>query len=280
MLIPKLPIGPVVDSTIQFLVDHLSHTTKGISNGINWGISTITDMIAAIPPWLSILILAVIAWRLCDRKTALMVIGGFGLIWNLGHWTPMVETFVLVLIASVVSIGIGIPLGVLTALHRSSSRLLMPILDFMQTMPAFVYLIPAIPFFGIGSTAALFAIIVFSIPPVIRCTCCGIQQVPPELIEAANAFGATRRQTLFKVQIPSAFSTMMAGINQTIMLAMSMVIVAAMIGAQGLGAEVWRAIQRLNVGAGFEAGLSVVIVALIFDRVTQKLKTVNAGCEP
>jgi len=146
----------------------------------------------------------------------------------------------------------------------------MPLLDFMQTMPAFVYLIPAIPFFGLGSVSAIFSTVIFSMPPVIRFTCLGIQQVPHDILEAADAFGATKLQKLMKIQLPLAFPSVMGGVNQTIMLAMSMLVVSAMIGARGLGAEVWMAIQRLNTGAGFEAGLSIVIIALILDRITQK----------
>ena len=148
----------------------------------------------------------------------------------------------------------------------------MPVLDFMQTMPAFVYLIPAIPFFGICSVSAIFATVIFSMPPAIRFTTLGIRQVPTELIEAADAYGATRGQKLFKVQLPLSLPTVMAGINQTIMLALSMVVIAAMIGADGLGSEVWRAIQRLRPGDGFEAGIAVVILAMLLDRLTQSLR--------
>jgi glycine betaine/proline transport system permease protein len=147
----------------------------------------------------------------------------------------------------------------------------MPILDFMQTMPAFVYLIPAIPFFGLGVVSAIFATVVFAMPPAIRFTCLGIQQVPEQLIEAADAFGSTPRQKLFKVQLPLAVPTIMAGINQTIMLSLSMVVISAMIGAGGLGGEVWKAIQRLQAGAGFEAGIAVVILAMLLDRITQNI---------
>ncbi|MFP4454128.1 MAG: ABC transporter permease, partial [Desulfobacterales bacterium] len=148
-------------------------------------------------------------------------------------------------------------------------KIVTPILDVMQTMPAFVYLIPAIPFFGLGAVGAIFSTVVFSIPPCIRLTCLGIRQVPKEMVEAADAFGSSTSQKLFKVQLPIAKTTMMAGINQTIMLALSMVVIAAMIGAGGLGGEVWRAIQRLQMGRGFEAGIGIVIVAIILDRVMQ-----------
>jgi glycine betaine/proline transport system permease protein len=145
----------------------------------------------------------------------------------------------------------------------------------MQTMPAFVYLIPAIPFFGLGPVSAIFSTVIFAMPPAIRLTCLGIMQVPKDLIEVADAFGSTKVQKLFKLQLPLATPTIMAGINQTIMLALSMVVIAAMIGAKGLGGEVWKAIQRLQPGMGFEAGLAVVILAMVLDRITQKIGVKN-----
>jgi glycine betaine/proline transport system permease protein len=166
---------------------------------------------------------------------------------------------------------IGIPLGILAGVSKGFYKVITPILDFMQTMPAFVYLIPAIPFFGLGAVSAVFATVIFSIPPAIRLTALGIKQVPKDLIEASDAFGSTRFQRLIKIQLPLATPTIMAGINQTIMLSLSMVVIAAMIGAKGLGGEVWKAIQRLNLGLGFEAGLSVVIVAMVLDRITQHI---------
>ncbi len=181
------------------------------------------------------------------------------------------STIALVIIATLIAIAVGIPLGILAALFRGVNRVIMPVLDFMQTMPAFVYLIPAIPFFGLGPVAAIFSTIIFAMPPAIRLTCLGIQQVPEDLIEAADAFGSGRAQKLFKLQIPLAKPTIMAGVNQTIMLSLSMVVIAAMIGAKGLGGEVWKAIQRFQPGAGFEAGLGVVIVAIVLDRLTQRI---------
>ncbi|MEE3215276.1 MAG: ABC transporter permease subunit, partial [Pseudomonadota bacterium] len=205
-------------------------------------------------------------------RLAIGAVIGLGLIWDLGLWDPMIETLTLVVIATLVAVIIALPVGIAAALSDRLYRAIMPILDFMQTMPAFVYLIPAIPFFGIGSVSAIFATVIFSMPPAIRFTTLGIRQVPVELIEAADAYGATRGQKLFKVQLPLSLPTVMAGINQTIMLALSMVVIAAMIGADGLGSEVWRAIQRLRPGDGFEAGIAVVILAMLLDRLTQSLR--------
>jgi len=197
------------------------------------------------------------------------------LIWNMGLWDSTVSTIALVLIATLIAIMIGIPLGIASAMSQVVYRIVMPILDVMQTMPAFVYLIPAIPFFGLGKVAAIFSTVVFAMPPAIRLTCLGIKQVPSELVECADAFGSDRWQKLFKLELPLATPTIMAGVNQTVMLALSMVVIAAMIGAKGLGGEVWKAIQRLQMGYGFEAGIGIVIVAILLDRVLQRVGIKN-----
>jgi glycine betaine/proline transport system permease protein len=225
-----------------------------------------------LPDWALLLIIAGLCWKMASPRLAIGAVLGLGLIWNLDLWDPMIETLTLVVIATLVAVVIALPVGIAAALSDRLYRLIMPVLDFMQTMPAFVYLIPAIPFFGIGSVSAIFATVIFSMPPAIRFTTLGIRQVPVELIEAADAYGATRGQKLVKVQLPLSLPTVMAGINQTIMLALSMVVIAAMIGADGLGSEVWRAIQRLRPGDGFEAGIAVVILAMLLDRLTQSLR--------
>jgi glycine betaine/proline transport system permease protein len=239
---------------------------------IETGLDNVVEAIMFVPIPLVILLFAAAAWLVSTWRVGLGTLLGFALIWNLGLWEATVTTLALVLIATCLSIAVGIPLGIITALVNPVRRLVMPVLDFMQTMPAFVYLIPAIPFFGLGPVSAIFTTMVFAMPPAIRMTCLGIKQVPEELIEAADAFGSTASQKLFKVQIPLAAPTIMAGINQTIMLSLSMVVIAAMIGAGGLGGEVWRAIQRLWMGRGFEAGIAVVIIAMILDRTTQNIK--------
>jgi len=187
---------------------------------------------------------------------------------NIGLWGAFVETLALVLTAELLVMVVGLPLGVLAARKDGFHSVVRPVLDFMQTMPAFVYLIPAVMFFGLGLVPGVVATFVFALPPLIRLTNLGIRQVPRELVEAADAFGATASQKLFKVQIPVAMPTIMAGVNQSIMLGLSMVVIAAMIGAGGLGEDVLRGIQRLQVGQGFEAGLVVVILAIILDRIT------------
>ncbi|MEA1967653.1 MAG: proline/glycine betaine ABC transporter permease [Thermodesulfobacteriota bacterium] len=269
----RIPIGQVIESSIDFLVDNFSFITKGISVVTESGIDLLVNTLMFFPPGILILIISAGAWYITRKKGAgigIFSLAGLSLIWNMGLWEPTVSTIALVLIATMFSIVMGVPLGIMAALNKNFYRIVMPILDFMQTMPAFVYLIPAIPFFGLGPVAAIFSTVIFSVPPAIRLTCLGIRQVPADLVEAADAFACTKWQKLTKLQIPIATPTIMAGINQTIMLALSMVVIAAMIGARGLGGEVWKAIQRLQPGRGFEAGLGIVIVAIILDRVMQQ----------
>ncbi len=279
MPIPKFPLGKAIEAIIDFFTDHFAFLTKGLSKITETGIDALVDGMLFLPPWLLILVFAALAAWLSNRRIALFTLFGLLFIWNLGLWKVTVSTIALVLIATLVAVCIGVPIGTLAALYRGVNRVTMPILDFMQTMPAFVYLIPAIPFFGLGPVSAIFSTVIFAMPPAIRLTCLGIQQVPEELIEAADAFGSTRSQKLFKLQLPLARPTIMAGVNQTIMLSLSMVVIAAMIGAGGLGGEVWKAIQRLKPGMGFEAGLGVVIVAIILDRITQNIgkNSMNKG---
>ena len=194
---------------------------------------------------------------------------GLWLIYNQDQWENLMYTVTLVIIASVLSIIIGIPFGILMSKSKIANTIIKPILDFMQTMPAFVYLIPAVAFFGIGMVPGVFASLIFAIPPTVRFTNLGIRQVPKALVEAADAFGSTGVQKLFKVELPMAKPTIMAGINQTVMLALSMVVTASMIGAPGLGRDVLSALQRADVGTGFVAGIGIVILAIIIDRLTQ-----------
>ncbi|MCW4149333.1 proline/glycine betaine ABC transporter permease [Halomonas sp. 18H] len=272
MDIPRIPLGDWIENSLNWLTSEYSVVTRGISRVTQTGIDVLNDALMWLPPWSLLVIIAALCWWLAGTRLAIGAAAGMALIWNLGLWDPMIETLTLVVIATLVAVIIALPVGIAAALSERLYRTIMPILDFMQTMPAFVYLIPAIPFFGIGSVSAIFATVIFSMPPAIRFTTLGIRQVPVELVEAADAYGATRRQKLIKVQLPMSLPTVMAGINQTIMLALSMVVIAAMIGADGLGSEVWRAIQRLRPGDGFEAGIAVVILAMILDRVTQSLR--------
>jgi glycine betaine/proline transport system permease protein len=270
--LPRIPLGEGIEAVLDFLVKHLAFATKAFSTVADQGIRFLDNTMMLVHPILMILIITALVFYLTrQRGVSVFTFLGLGLIWNLGLWSATVSTLSLVLVATLIAILIGLPIGIFCALNNKAFNIVRPILDFMQTLPAFVYLIPAIPFFGLGRVAAIFATVIFSMPPAIRFTTLGIKQVPKELVECADAFGADRWQKLFKIQLPLAKGTIMGGVNQTIMLALSMVVIASMIGAGGLGGEVWRAIQRLQPGAGFEAGIGIVIVAIILDRVLQKL---------
>lgn len=194
---------------------------------------------------------------------------GLTLISLMGFWSQLIDTLVLVIVSTVIILLIGIPLGILCAKSPKIDATVRPILDFMQTMPAFVYLIPAILFFSVGDVPGVLATVIFSLPPAVRMTSLGIKEVPEDIIEASLAFGCTNSQMLYKVQIPLAMPTILAGVNQTIMLALSMVVICSMVGAGGLGESVYASIQQADMALGFEAGLSIVILAIILDRITQ-----------
>ncbi|MGX7351556.1 ABC transporter permease/substrate binding protein [Enterococcus canis] len=232
-----------------------------------------TNLLMVIPPLLFIVLMAVAAFFLSKKKWGLTVFTTLGLlfIYNQGLWTELMNTVTLVLISSLVSILIGVPLGILMSKSEKAQNIITPILDFMQTMPGFVYLIPAVAFFGIGMVPGVFASVIFALPPTVRFTNLGIRQVPKELVEASDSFGGTGWQKLFKLELPLARSTIFAGINQTTMLALSMVVIASMIGAPGLGRGVLSALQHAQVGNGFVSGVSLVILAIIIDRFTQNL---------
>jgi len=271
----KLQIGVYVEKTIDFLVENFSFLTKAFSEVTENGLEAVETGMMLIPPWLFIIFFALLAWYLTEKNRGVTIFSFLGLllVWNMGLWDAAISTLALVIISTLIAVAIGIPLGIASSMNQVIYRVVFPVLDVMQTMPAFVYLIPAIPFFGLGKVAAIFSTVIFAMPPAIRLTCLGIRQVPRELVECAEAFGSDRWQRLFKLELPLATPTIMAGVNQTVMLALSMVVIAAMIGAKGLGGEVWKAIQRMEIGMGFEAGIGIVIVAITLDRVLQKVGT-------
>lgn len=271
-LLPKLPLADWIDAFVDWL-KNADFFFDGLTSVIRFILYGIDTTLGVFPAWALILIIVFITYWFGGRKISLtiFVLLGLLLIDNLGYWDDMIITLSIVLSASIISIVIGIPLGIWMAKSTIVESTIKPILDFMQTMPAFVYLIPAVAFFGIGEVPGVVASVIFAMPPTIRFTNLGIRQVPTEMIEAAESFGSTGAQKLFKVQLPTAKKTIMAGINQTIMLALSMVVIASMIGASGLGTAVYYAVGRNDAGGGFEAGIAIVILAIILDRITQSV---------
>ncbi|WP_425320127.1 ABC transporter permease [Planomicrobium okeanokoites] len=269
--IEKLPLSSWVSDFTGWISDSFAFLFDPIKNEFGDGLESFADMLAAVPPVIVILIVAVLAFFLSGKRFGLAAFSVVGLllVWNQGLWEELMLSFSLVLVASLLSVIIGVPIGILMSKSKVGENIITPVLDFMQTMPAFVYLIPAVAFFSIGMVPGIFASLIFATPPTVRFTNLGIRQVSEELVEAADAFGSTGAQKLFKVELPMAKTTIMAGINQTVMLALSMVVIASMIGAPGLGREVLSALQRADVGTGFVAGLGIVILAIIIDRFTQ-----------
>ena len=266
-------VGAAADSTVSWLLGN----GGALFSLVNTTILTLTgfceQLLNAPSPWLLALVVALLGlWRV-SASFGLLSLLGLNLVKAMGLWEPMVSTLALVLTASLLALTIGLPLGVLAARQRSIWQLTRPLLDLMQTMPAFVYLIPAVMLFSTGAVPSVIATLIFSMPPVVRLTVLGIRQVPADLIEAGRSFGCSEWQLLTKVQLPNALPTLMTGVNQTIMLALSMVVIASMIGGGGLGDVVLRGIQQLNIGLGFEGGLAVVILAVILDRLSQSLST-------
>lgn len=277
-LLPSLPVADTIERANDWLLALIGDATRAFSMflGDRGLMGDFTDALLWFPPFVLIVIISLIAWRLSNIKIAAFAFLGLTLIQNMGYWVGAVETITLILVSVGISILIGVPVGIMSARSDLVHRIVWPILDFMQTMPAFVYLIPALFFFRVGVVSAMIATVVFSMPPVIRLTGLGIRQVSREVVEAAVTFGANEWQKLTMVQLPLAKPTIMAGINQCIMLALSMVVIAAMIGAKGLGASVLRGIQRLDIGGGFASGLAVVILAIILDRITQSTRQKSA----
>ena len=279
--IPRIPLGKTIESGLETLIEFSSGATRALAGYMDTGISAVEFGLLWVHPLVLIAIFTLSAWLACRKwGFPLFTALGFGLILNMGFWTAAINTLSLVLCAALLAILLGIPIGLCAAIFPRVEKTLAPVLDIMQTMPSFVYLIPAIPLFGLGKVAALFATLVFSVPPAIRMTCLGIRQIPQELVECAEAFGSTRMQRLVKLELPLAAPTILAGVNQTVMLSLSMTVIAAMIGARGLGGEVWRAIQRLDIGLGFEAGFGIVILAIFLDRLLRLAGTRFARYTP
>ncbi|MEI5995187.1 ABC transporter permease/substrate binding protein [Candidatus Enterococcus mansonii] len=269
----QLPVASWVETITEWMTNTFAGLFSFFQSTGQHLMDGITSLLVAIPPLLFIVIMTAVAFFISNKKIGLSLFTFIGLlfIYNQHLWSDLMSTVTLVLLSSVVSIVIGVPLGILMAKSNKAQSIITPILDFMQTMPGFVYLIPAVAFFGIGMVPGVFASVIFALPPTVRFTNLGIRQVPKELVEASDSFGSTGWQKLFKLELPLAKSTIMAGVNQTTMLALSMVVIASMIGAPGLGRGVLSALQRAQVGNGFVNGVALVILAIIIDRFTQHL---------
>lgn len=264
-----LPLGRWVDQSVHYLLDHDAATFDAIGRAIEGLAALIERSLQAVPMWLMMAIFIGIGlWRV-GWRFGLFTAASLFVIFATGFWDQTVITLGLTLSSTIISLMLGIPLGIWAAKSRVVAAIVRPILDLMQTMPAFVYLIPAAMLFGLGRVPGILSTVIFAMPPAVRLTSLGIRQVNMEIVEAGQAFGCTPWQLLYKVQFPNALPSIMQGVNQTIMMALSMVIIASMVGAGGLGNEVLASIQRLDIGLGFESGLSVVLLAIMLDRITE-----------
>ena len=269
--LPRAPVGEWFDNLVTWCTDNLGWLFDGIGTAIEASVDALTGVLTGPPPLVLALVLALLALVVSGWKLAAFSVVGFALIDSMELWKDSMDSLALVIVAAVVSTVLSVPIGIAAARNDMVSRLVRPILDFMQTMPAFVYLIPAIFFFSIGSVPGVVATVIFAMPPGVRLTELGIRGVDPEMVEAGEAFGTPPNRILTRIQIPLAMPSIMAGINQVIMLSLSMVVIAGMVGAGGLGGVVLEGINRVDVAKGFEGGIAVVILAIYLDRLTGAL---------
>lgn len=266
----KIPIGAWGKAFFGFLTDNFDTVFRAFSNGLNFLLDGLVGMLLMVPPVLLALVIAGLAWLLQrSRPLALGVFLGLIFIINQNLWKQTVQTLVLVVAAAAMAMAIGVPLGIWAAHKPKVYRVMLPVLDLMQTLPTFVYLIPVLTLFGLGNAPGLIVTIIFVIPTAVRLTHLGVVSVPKSIVEAGEAFGATKSQLLWKVELPSALPTIMAGLTQSIMLSLSMVVFAALIGAGGLGTEINRALGSRRIDLGIEAGLAIVVLAIVLDRMTR-----------
>ncbi|AZO37169.1 choline ABC transporter permease subunit [Mesorhizobium sp. M2A.F.Ca.ET.037.01.1.1] len=266
----RIPIGPWGKAFFGFLTDNFDTIFRAFSNGLNFILDGAVSILLMVPPVLLALVIAIVAWLLQrSRPLAIGVFLGLIFIINQNLWKQTVQTLVLVVAAAAMAMAIGVPLGIWAAHKPKVYRVMLPVLDLMQTLPTFVYLIPVLTLFGLGNAPGLIVTIIFVIPTAVRLTHLGVVSVPKAIIEAGEAFGATKRQLLWKVELPSALPTIMAGLTQSIMLSLSMVVFAALIGAGGLGTEINRALGSRRIDLGLEAGLAIVVLAIVLDRMTR-----------
>jgi len=274
----KVPLGAWINSLVELLNDHAAWFFDLIADVLGFLIVGLIDIMQWMPPLLLVVLFAALAgWLHRSWKLAAGILGSLLLIINLGYWQETTETLALVVFATFVCLAVGVPVGIAAAHRPWLYTAIRPVLDLMQTIPTFVYLIPTLILFGLGVVPGLISTVIFAIPAPIRLTYLGISGVPQPLIEAGESFGATKRQLLWKVELPHAMPTIMAGLTQCIMLSLSMVVIAALVGADGLGKPVVRALNTVNIAKGFEAGLAIVIVAILLDRVCKRRGAGDGG---
>lgn len=267
----KLPLGEYIASFVDVLTSNAAGIFDLISEGLGSLITGLTDLLLWVPPLILIALIAGLAFFLQRSvKLVVFVVLSLLLVTNLGYWQASMETLSLVICATIACLLVGVPIGIAAAHRPWLEAALRPLLDLMQTIPTFVYLIPTLILFGLGVVPGLISTVIFALPAPIRLTTLGIASVPRPLIEAGESFGATRSQLLWKVELPYALPTIMAGITQCIMLSLSMVVISALVGADGLGKPVVRALNSVNIADGFEAGLAIVIVAIVLDRLCKQ----------
>ncbi|MFO8098518.1 MAG: proline/glycine betaine ABC transporter permease [Salinibacter sp.] len=288
----RLDLGDAFATLIEWLQNNFEPLFDAITVTIGTTIEVLEHALLFFPSWVMIALFTLLAWWVASRGVGLFSLIGLTLLedveftllgleiaFGMGLWEFTMQTLALVATATLIALLIGIPVGIWAAKNDVVDAIVRPILDFMQTMPAFVYLIPAVVLFGLGEVPGVIATFIFATPPCVRLTNLGIRQVSEEAVEAAKSFGSTPSQMLFKVELPMALPTILAGVNQTVLLALSMVVIAALIGAGGLGDPVVEGIQQLRIGVGFEGGLAIVILAIFLDRVTQAAGE-KAGSSP
>jgi glycine betaine/proline transport system permease protein len=276
-LIPSIPLAEWTETAVDWITDNFDGAFDILDSAIDLVVGSLEYVLLAAPALLMVAILGVIALLLAGWRVALFTVLGLVFVISLDLWEASMQTLALVLAATVVALVIGIPIGIIAAKVGTVEAAARPILDIAQTMPAFVYLVPTVVLLGIGAGPALIATVVFAMPPAVRLTMLGIQQVPKDTVEAAHAFGATPWQTLFKVELPLSLKTIMAGVNQVIMLSLSMVVIAGLAGAGGLGEPVVAGLSQLDVGVSFVGGVGIVVIAIMLDRITRALARQDGG---
>lgn len=266
----RIPLAEWLNGALDWVVTNYGSYFEAFSNSLLFFLVKLEAMLLAIPWWVMVLALGALAYHATRQiKVTLLLMAGMVLIGLFGLWDMAMQTLAIMLVSLFLTLLIGIPIGIALSSSSLLRSFVLPLLDIMQTMPSFVYLIPALMLFGLGKVPAILATVIYALPPLIRLTDLGVRLVDPSLIEASKAFGATKRQRLISIQLPLALPNIMQGINQATMMALSMVVIASMIGARGLGEQVLLGIQRLDIGQGAEAGIAIVILAILLDRITQ-----------